>query len=234
MKPFLIIQNDAQEGAGYLQVLINQRGSLTCTYPGWEANYTHLTTDAFCALIVLGGAQSVYETDKYSYLIDEIQLVKDFINSGKPVIGLCLGAQILATALGGEVKANTQKEIGWFEIQLSEHAKTDDVMNEHPQTAMAYHFHGDFFKLPPDCVSLAKSELTECQLFRYKQNVYGFQYHAEVDLALIEVMCLSNADYMKTNGYDVKDVIAESKKQFIEYNNRCETLLNKWIDKAKL
>ena len=233
MKPILIIQNDANEGAGQLLTLIHQRQLKSQTVLGWDVDYKKLVLNDYCALVILGGAQGVYEVDTYPYLKHEINIINAFIELDKPVIGLCLGAQLIAKALGGEVLQNQQKEIGWFDIKLNEVATNDDLMMRHPKIAKAYHFHGDYFSLPPGCVSLAKSELTECQLFRYKNNVYGFQFHAEVDQDLVEVMCRTNAEYMQINGYDADKVIKESKIQVINYQLRCSSILNKWLDKAE-
>lgn len=233
MKPILIIQNDANEGAGQLLTIIHQRQLKSQTVLGWDVDSKKIVLNDYCALVILGGAQGVYEVDKYPYLQHEINIINAFIELDKPVIGLCLGAQLIARALGGEVLQNQQKEIGWFDIKLNQAATHDDLMMMHPQTAKAYHFHGDYYSLPPECVSLAESELTECQLFRYKNNVYGFQFHAEVDQDLIEVMCRTNADYMQINGYDADKVIKESKIQVINYQLRCSSILNKWLDKAK-
>lgn len=232
MQPFLIIQNDANEGAGLLMTLIKQRCLAARVYYGWEADYKKLNINDYCALVVLGGAQGVYEVDKYVYLQDEIALTRKFIDGDKPIIGLCLGAQILATALGGTVSPNQQKEIGWHDIELTEEATQDDLMLMHPKLAKAFHFHGDFFTLPAGCVNLAKSELTESQLFRYRDNVYGFQFHAEIDEELVEIMCRTNADYMQSNGYDADDVIKQSEAELTGYQLRCSFMLNKWLDKA--
>jgi len=232
MKPYLIIQNDSREGAGQLMMLIRQRSLMSSTFLGWEADYKKMNSDNYCGLIVLGGAQGVYELDEYPYLKDEIDLVKAFIEDKKPVIGLCLGAQIIAKALGGKVLQNSQKEIGWFEIQLEESASNDDLFMMHPEKEMAFHFHGDYFELPPGCISLAKSDMTECQAFKYAENVYGVQFHAEVDKDLIDVMCRSNESYMGANGYDVESVIAESEKRLTAYQLRCSFILNKWLDKV--
>lgn len=233
MKPFLIIQNDAQEGAGHLLTLIHQRQLMAKIMLGWEVDYKNIHQEDYCGLVILGGAQGVYELDKYPYLKGEIDLTKLFIKADKPVIGLCLGGQIIATALGGRVLQNKQKEIGWFDIQLTEDAAHDDLMMMHPENAKAYHFHGDYFTLPPNCVSLARSALTECQLFSYKKNVYGFQFHAEIDFPLLKTMCRLNADYMKDNGYDAESVIKESDEFIINYQLRCSAILNKWLDKAE-
>jgi GMP synthase (glutamine-hydrolysing) len=189
MKPVLIIQNDAKEGAGQLSTLIAERGLGQETVFGYDTDYGQLAVDDYGALVVLGGAQSAYETDECPYLADEIALCHDFMQAGKPIAGFCLGAQILARALGGEVVPGATKEIGWYDLVLSEAAADDAILETHPKTLLAYHFHGDRIESVPGAVNLASSDITDCQLFRYGSNVYGFQYHAEVDQPLIEIMC---------------------------------------------
>lgn len=233
MKPVLVIQNDAKEGAGLLASLLTSRGFRQVTVLGWQADYVSadslLSTVNFSGLVVLGGAQGVNETEAYPYLRDEMNLIKQFIAAGIPVIGLCLGAQLLAAALGGSVQQNADKELGWYDITLSEAGKNDSLMSAHPGKALSFHFHGDFFTVPPGSLNLASSAMTGCQLFSYN-NAYGFQYHAEVDMALIEVMCLNNVDYMAANGADAVSVIEQSRLLIDDYMQRSANILNAWID----
>ena len=230
MKPVLIIQNDAKEGAGQLGTLIAERGLGQETVFGYDTDYDKLAADHYGALVVLGGAQSAYETDEYPYLAREIALCHGFMQAGKPIAGFCLGAQILARALGGEVVPGADKEIGWYDLVLSEAAADDAILESHPQTLLAYHFHGDRIEDVPGAVNLASSEATACQLFRYGANVYGFQYHAEVDQPLVEVMCRNNADYMASHGFDAEAVIAESKEHLPTFAEACKGALNRWLD----
>lgn len=234
MSKVLVIRNDAKEGAGQLGRLITMRGYDQDELLGWEADYAALTPADFAGLVVLGGAQGAYETDTYPYLADEIKLIRAFVDAGLPVIGLCLGAQLLATALRGEVKQNDQKELGWFEISINNEGQKDALMKHHPTSASAFHFHGDYFETPPGSVGLASSSLTQCQLFRYKDNVYGFQYHVEVDYPLIEVMCLNNVDYMAGNGVDAQAVVNQSLGRIDDYIIRSANILNAWIDKLEV
>lgn len=230
MKPVLIIQNDAKEGAGQLATLIAARGLQQETVFGYDTDYDKLSADDHSALVVLGGAQSAYETDEYPYLSDEIALCQDFMEAGKPVAGFCLGAQILARALGGEVVPGAEKEIGWYDLDLTDSGSDDALLERHPKRLLAYHFHGDRIETVPGAVNLASSALTDCQLFRHGDNVYGFQYHAEVDAPLVEVMCRNNADYMAANGFDAEAIIAESRENLPAFAEASKHVLDRWLD----
>lgn len=233
MGKVLVIRNDVNEGAGQLGRLISIRAHDQIEFPGWEADYTALKSGDFSGLLVPGGAQGACETETYPYLADEIDLTMTFMEKELPVIDLCLGAQLLATALGGVVKHDTQKEPGWFEISINEEGRKDALMRHHPPNASAFHFHGDYFETPPGCVRLASSDLTRCQLFRYGDNVYGFQYHVEVDYPLIEVMCLNNQGYMADNGVDAEAVVKQSIGRIDDYIVRSGNILNAWLDKLE-
>lgn len=228
MRRVLIIQNDAQEGAGLLGPLLAERGYAAHTVFGWELSGEQARD--FSALVILGGAQAAYETVQYPYLLGEMQQCRNFIAADKPVLGLCLGAQLLARAIGGEVRPNAQKEIGWGEISLGKAAADDALLADLPASFPVFHFHGDYFPLPPGCDNLAASTLTECQLFRQRRGVYGFQFHLEADLTLIEVMCRNNVDYMGANGFDAERVIAASADYLQAALERSTTILQRWLD----
>jgi GMP synthase-like glutamine amidotransferase len=128
--------------------------------------------DNFDTLIIMGGPMSVDEVESYPYLKKEEELVRDFISKGKKILGICLGAQIMAKALGAKVYSGSEKEIGWYDIELTEKFKV-------------FHWHSEAFDIPKDAVRLAQSELYQNQAFRYGKNAYAFQFHIEVTKDMI-------------------------------------------------
>jgi GMP synthase (glutamine-hydrolysing) len=230
MKTILIIQNDAHEGAGQMASAISRHGYESNYVMGTAAEHAALLHERFSGLIVLGGAQGAYETDKYPYLEDQMHVCRDFIEADKPIAGFCLGAQLLACAVGGKVLPNERKEIGWYDITLTDAAADDPLMRDHPQTLLAYHFHGDYIQDVPGGVNLASSKMTGCQLFRYGSTAYGFQYHVEADQPLVEVMCRNNRGYMSTNGFESQAVIDQSKIHMPTFEWHSGKVLDRWLD----
>ena len=230
MRPILIVQNDAHEGAGQLNAVLAARTIKQETILGYSTQYDLLSPRTYGGLMILGGAQGAYETDKYPYLEKEMDLCSAFIDADKPIAGFCLGAQILARALGGDVAPNQQKEIGWYDLSLTEAAANDRLMMHQPKIFSAYHFHGDVIEGVPGAIKLASSEMTEWQLFRYDFKVYGFQYHAEANQQLIEIMCRNNSEYIAANGIDAEVLIDQSRAKIRDFERQCAEVLDKWLD----
>lgn len=132
------------------------------------------------AVIVLGGPMNVYEEDKYPFLKQEDEFLKEVIEEGLPTLGFCLGAQLIAKAKGAIVRKATQKEIGWFKISLNRNGSSDPLFQEFPREVDVFQWHGDTFDIPDGAVKLAESELCSNQAYRIGDNIYGLQFHVEV------------------------------------------------------
>ena len=130
-------------------------------------------------LVVMGGPMSVHDESVYPWLAEEKRFIGQAIAAGKPVLGICLGAQLIAAVLGARVYRNRQKEIGWFPIQITEDASHSALGLVRPEQLEAFHWHGDTFDLPPGAVHLARSEACEHQAFALGDRVLALQFHLE-------------------------------------------------------
>jgi GMP synthase (glutamine-hydrolysing) len=119
-------------------------------------------------------------------LATEVELIQQAIEQGIPMLGICLGAQLIAKALGAPVSANGAREIGWHDVSPTPAAREDLLFKDFDQVEKIFQWHSDSFELPAGAVSLATSQTCRHQAFRYGANVYGFQFHLEVDEPLIE------------------------------------------------
>lgn len=138
-------------------------------------------------LIVMGGPMNIYEEDKYHWLIEEKKFIKKAIDENKIVIGLCLGGQLIADILGGRVVKNPHTEIGWFPVTMSDQALSYPWFSHMPKQPMVFEWHGDtFIDLPKEVVLLAENKACKNQAFQYKNRVFGFQFHLENTLDIIE------------------------------------------------
>lgn len=130
-------------------------------------------------LVVMGGPMGVYDEEAYPWLAEEKRFIASVLERDIPVLGVCLGAQLLAEVLGGSVTRNPQTEIGWFPVQLTEAGKSHGLLAGVPPSFVPLHWHGDTFSIPEGAVQLARSEACENQAFAYGSKVLGLQFHVE-------------------------------------------------------
>ena len=142
----------------------------------------------FDFLILMGGPQSPLELDKYPYIRDEINLVKKAIKTDKVVFGICLGAQIIAEALGAKTERSPHKEVGEYPVSVLESGNNDVFFSRLAPVFNAIHWHNDMLGLPENAILLAKSEGCPRQAFKYGDRVYGFQFHLEPTTVLLKEM----------------------------------------------
>jgi GMP synthase-like glutamine amidotransferase len=151
----------------------------------YENTDPNVSVDDSSALIILGGPMNVYETDKYPFLETEDVLIKRAIEKDIPVLGICLGAQLLAKSLDARVTKNIQKEIGWYTLKLTDEGRKDNLFKHLSNEEPVFEWHGDTFEIPRGAAHLAESPLCLNQAFRFGSSVYGLQFHMEVTHEMI-------------------------------------------------
>ncbi len=135
--------------------------------------------DDFDFLVVMGGPMNIYEEWKYPWLHEEKKLIERAIKKKKALLGICLGAQLIADVLGARVFKNEFKEIGWFPVELTKEAGESHLFKTFSRTFPAFHWHGDTFEMPKNALRISKSEGCANQAFEYEKRVVGLQFHLE-------------------------------------------------------
>jgi GMP synthase-like glutamine amidotransferase len=180
----LILKNVANEGPGTIQDFLEKNAIPYEIVEMYDCRTEVPDVRRHSHLVVMGGPMAVYEMDAHPYLSMESAIIRAFILARKPVLGICLGAQLIAHALGAEVYPGGRQELGWYSVDLTPDGMNDPVMSslsvDGNAVAEVFQWHGDTFKLPAKAVRLATSTDFENQAFRYGKNVYALQFHIEV------------------------------------------------------
>lgn len=179
-------------------------------------------------LIVMGGPMGVRDHAAYPFLRDEMRLIEDALKRDKPILGVCLGSQLLATALGSDVRRGARKEIGWYRVALTKGAQSDLLWKGSATSFTAFHWHGDIFNLPRDSVSLASSDLTPHQAFRYGTKAYGLLFHIETTEELVAGMVRSFPEELQEAGVPGEQILTESNRNLPGLRQIAERFFGHW------
>ncbi len=196
MKEVIIIQQVPHEGLGVIGKELRKNSFATRIVKVYAGDTIPKKLSADTSLIVMGGPMGVYEETSYPFIKEELALIEDSLGRGLPVLGICLGAQLMARAAGAKVFKGSTKEIGWYKITLTKEAESDKLFTGLPREQVVFQWHGDTFDLPTGAVRLASSELFPNQLIRIGANSYGLQFHLEVTAGMI-IEWLSEEENLK-------------------------------------
>ena len=181
-------------------------------------------------LIIMGGPMGVYDEVEYPWLNEEKNFIRQAITKGKTVLGICLGAQLIASVLGARVYPNQEREIGWFPVTLTEKAKSDHLLEDFVHEFSVFHWHGDTFQLPEGATHLIKSIGCSHQAFRLGNNVLGLQFHFEVtESSLLEMVEMGKDDLQKSTFVQTQNEILANKHQIPVNNRMMDQILDRLV-----
>jgi GMP synthase (glutamine-hydrolysing) len=186
----VVIQHVDVEGPGRLARALDARGLPWRTVRSDLGQPLPGDLTRLAGLVILGGPMGVRDAARLPFLSAELRLLERTVSSGVPVLGVCLGSQLLAAALGAGVRRGAAREIGWLPVEVAAGAATDAILEGAPRTFSPLHWHGDVFDLPRGATLLARSAATACQAFRHGRSAWGLLFHLEVQAGQVARMAV--------------------------------------------
>jgi GMP synthase (glutamine-hydrolysing) len=224
-----VIQHVDGEGPGLIAVALEREGVAVEVIRVDRGEPVPRELGDAGGLVVLGGPMGVYEADQYPHLRDELRLIEAALRVGAPVLGVCLGSQLLAAALGARVGPAPMKEIGWFTVTPKPAAASDRLFGPLPSSFVALHWHGDVFELPAGATSLASSTRTEHQAFRYGDLAYGILFHLEATPLEVHAMVGASADELAGTTVSGEELLAETERWAARAAELGLPLFRRWV-----
>lgn len=234
MSRLMVFQHVAAEPLGTLHARIRARGHRIRFHNFHRHPEAEPNVDRYHGLIVLGGPMNVMDQHRHPHLKTELRAIEAALTQGKPVLGICLGAQLLAHVLGAPVTRHAQPEIGWYDLHTTDHGRQDPVLQHLGESAPVFQWHGCTYGLPSGAVQLARTASCEQQAFRFGSNAYGFQFHMEADAAMIErwLRLPAYRDELAAAGIgqDAESIRGATVAQLAAMQPLAETAFNQFLD----
>lgn len=225
-----VLQHVPYEGPGTIRGRAGKNNHRLHIYPVFMEDSSWPQFHSDDVLVIMGGPMNIYEEETYPWLSDERAFIREAVATGRKVLGICLGAQLIADVIGGKVVRNSHTEIGWFPIHWTKQARDSILFQHSEEKMMVYHWHGDRFELPPDAELLAGSEGCANQAFRYMDNVVGFQFHAEMRVEDAGRLIEHSSDELKPGTYiQSGDQMLAQPALFKNTNKWMDTFLDRFL-----
>lgn len=219
------LQHVPFEGLGSIETWLKNAGYKTTVTRFYQSALLP-DVETVDLLIILGGPMSANDEEHFPWLRMEKVFIRQIIEAGKPVIGICLGAQLIASSLGEAVYPNRRKEIGWFPVQGYSHQ--DESLFSFPEETEVFHWHGETFDLPPEGVLLASSDGCKNQAFQLGATVIGLQFHLEITPETVKALVNNCRDELQPSKFVQPEpvIIDKSPKKYLVLNELMGEILS--------
>ena len=230
----LILQHTPPENLGTIADALRHRRVAVKYVRPFQGEPVPGCLDGFGGLVVMGGPMGVADRDRLPFLKEEIRLIEQALKEKKPILGVCLGSQLLAHALGARVSRGERKEIGWHLVRLTPEGTEDPLFQGVEPSFFAYHWHGDVFDLPPGAVGLASSEQTPHQAFRHGRSAYGLLFHLEMTENIIREMIRNFSDELEEEHLDGGGLLEKGREHLSALQRISGVVFGRWADPLEL
>jgi len=235
VKTALVIRHVAFEDLGSLEPMLLRREFAVARVDAPTADFPSLEAINADLLVVLGGPIGVYDTADYPFLEPEIEMISARLATARPTLGICLGCQLMARALGARVYASGIKEIGWAPVRLTEAGRQSCLAPLAEADASVLHWHGDTFDLPPRAIHLAETDACRNQAFSLGTHALALQFHLEATALDLERWYVGHtAEIAATPGVSVGALRADSRRFAGSLSDRAEAIFGHWLDDTGL
>jgi GMP synthase-like glutamine amidotransferase len=226
------LQHVPFETPGYIETIADNNCQISTTRLFSDDTFPALSE--FDLLVILGGPMNIYEHDRYLWLHKEKKFIASAIQADKKILGICLGAQLIADSLGAKVVKNEYKEIGWFQVYRTPESSIIKVLEGIPESFFAFHWHGDTFQIPKGAVRIAASGACGNQGFVFNEKVVALQFHLEVsDQSIASLLSNCGEEIIESKYIQTEnEIIAQSKALISQTNKYMETLFRNIINKG--
>jgi len=215
-KDILVLQHVEAEGPGLIGKVALNMGFTLHAIRLFRGERVPGDPHRYSAIIVMGGPMGVYDEQRYPFITDELRLIESAFKGGVPVLGVCLGAQLMARAGGARVRSGEKKEIGFYELRLTPEGQSDRLLLGLPNEFIVFQWHGDTFEIPHNALNLASSALFEHQLIKVGTNSYGLQFHIEVTGAMVRDFLAAGTEELAGAPYiKAPDTILEEARELL-------------------
>jgi GMP synthase (glutamine-hydrolysing) len=231
MRRAMAVRHIAFEDLGIIAEVLDRRGYETSYLDAGVDDLATIAPGSGDLLIVLGGPIGAYEESRYPFLRDELALIERALRAGSRVLGICLGAQLLARALGARVYPGPGKEIGFGEIDLRPEGRRSCLVHLE-RDRRVLHWHGDTFDLPADASRLASTALTPNQAFALGSSALALQFHVEVDPGRFERWLIGHTCELSVAGIDVDGLRADARAHAATIVQSGRRVIGAWLDEA--
>ena len=228
MAEFLVLQHEPAEGPGTIAEEIRAAGHTARIIRLDQKEKLPADPAPFAGLVVMGGTMGVCDQEKLPHLKEEMALLGKAVKAEKAVLGICLGAQLLAASQGAEVKAG-EKEIGWFAVHKMPEACKDPVLRRLPENFPALMWHGDHFPLPKGATHLLGTQKCPCAGFRIGKKAYGLVPHLEMTAAMIDEMVSVSRKELATARVEPAQILEDSSEYAEPTEELARTMWRAWI-----